>query len=373
MAHRIAGLSEVDATEKALTELGRPQEVSVGMARLYTMPTMMGSGIALVAVFLTVIALWPKGIAQTLQGTFYWPSPECLEAVAQNELEAERSTCFSTADKFWISQKELRSVLEPQGVVFKRVLGPAAELLSIAVPGTTPVFVPLGSSETSSETVFLDGRSFTRSSEYLSLWNLVERFAINPDARLRITGWDTPTVKLNDVSFELRNEARSIKGSEFYGSYLSAVFYEGLAPSLWEEYDSINIVQPENFLYSRPSKAPRGGLAPQQASLRVGGVAGDVYGVVTYLESQNEVANQPLEDADFKDATFRLQLGRVTEQGDIRAQFPEGDIAFLESFGYGKSLKPGDSVLVRLAGSDRQSGGWYEVVSPKEVTLEPTP
>jgi len=107
--------------------------------------------------------------------------------------------------------------------------------------------------------------------------------------------------------------------------------------------------------------------------LRVVGAPGDVYGVVTYLESQNEVANQPPEDADFKDATFWLQLGRVTEQGDIRAQFPEGNIAFLESFGYGKSLKPGDSILVRLVGGDRQGRGWYEVVSPKEVTLGPTP
>jgi biotin synthase-related radical SAM superfamily protein len=44
-AHLIAGLSESEAVEKTLVELGRPANVSNGMARVYTLPTMASSGV----------------------------------------------------------------------------------------------------------------------------------------------------------------------------------------------------------------------------------------------------------------------------------------------------------------------------------------
>jgi hypothetical protein len=76
-AHRIAGLSEREAEERALRELGAPQMVSTGMAQIYTLPTVMGSSLALLALCLVVVALWPRGVAQTLTGTSYFPSLEC--------------------------------------------------------------------------------------------------------------------------------------------------------------------------------------------------------------------------------------------------------------------------------------------------------
>jgi hypothetical protein len=76
-AHHLGDLSESDAIEKALAELGAPQHVSVGMAQLYTLPAVMGSSLALLALCLVVVALWPRGVAQTLTGTSYFPSLEC--------------------------------------------------------------------------------------------------------------------------------------------------------------------------------------------------------------------------------------------------------------------------------------------------------
>ncbi len=362
LTHQISGLDENGALERALSELGNPREVSLGMAKLYTLPKVMGSSLALMALCVFAVALWPKGIAQPLQGTFYWPSQECINAAANEKPIAERRVCIYTPDRFWISQKALEQVLEPQGVAFDKVSGPAADLLSITVPGTTPVFIPLDSSEYMPESNFPD---------YLSLWDFIERFTTNRDTQLKISGWENPTFELNDVSFQLRDEAaHPVNRNEFYESYLWAVFYEGLAADLWQKYGSINVVQPEDFVYPNPPRITESDLVLQETSIHVGGKPNDVYGVLTFLSSQSKFATQLPEDADWKDATFWIQLGKVTEQGDIDFQFPRGPLTFAESFGYGGDLKTGNSILVRLAGGNRQSGGWYEVVLPESITVQ---
>lgn len=112
MAHRIAGLSEVDATEKALAELGRPQEVSVGMARLYTLPTVMGSGAALAVVCISVAALLSSSVAQPLSASFFWPSPECVAASEQTPGGASPQDCFIYDGSLWLDAQALEQTLK---------------------------------------------------------------------------------------------------------------------------------------------------------------------------------------------------------------------------------------------------------------------
>lgn len=362
-AHRIAGLSEQGAVKKALAELGSPGMVSVGMARLYTLPTVMGSSLMLTAMCLGIFALWPESLAQTLQGTFYWPSRECLTAVANDNLAGKRRVCIASTDEFWVSERHLRKTLEPQGVTFGEAFGPAAKFLRVSVPGTTAFYVPTASSEEEPDELFINDQSFTRVSGYLSLWDIVQNFTRNPNARFAISGWENPTLHVNNVSFQLKEEKRTLAGPEFYGSYLGAVFYKELAIDLWPDFDSIGILFPED--YKRLANRPE--TTFEDASLGVLGEAGEVYGMITLIDSRNPLGRWFF-GGSRKGAGFWMQVVRTTDGQKLNVRFPQGTVRFNHTFS-STNLKPGDSVLVRLTGSQAEGEGWYEIVSPEDITL----
>ena len=79
-AHLIGGLSESEAVEKTLTELGHPTNVNAGMARLYTLPIVAGSGMMLAMCCALVVVLLSGSTAQTLQMTDVFPADECLNS-----------------------------------------------------------------------------------------------------------------------------------------------------------------------------------------------------------------------------------------------------------------------------------------------------
>ncbi len=137
MAHRIAGLRETDAVERALVELGSPQEVNAGMTRLYTLPTVVGSGAALAALSVLVVALLPNGAAQALPGTPYFPSAECVEALDAGADGFLSGNCIETDDALWLDQQALKRVLEPQGVTFSETSAPGSDegILVLTFPG----------------------------------------------------------------------------------------------------------------------------------------------------------------------------------------------------------------------------------------------
>jgi hypothetical protein len=82
-AHLIAGLSELEAIDKTLSELGTPRNVSHGMARLYTLPIMAVSSMFTAICFSLFMFLLPGSNAQSIEGSLYWPSKECISAAKQ--------------------------------------------------------------------------------------------------------------------------------------------------------------------------------------------------------------------------------------------------------------------------------------------------
>ncbi len=103
MAYRIGGLGETDAVKKALAELGKPQEVSLGMARLYTFPTLLGSGAALAVACVLVTALLPQGVAQSpVTGSFYWPSTKCTQALRNGTPLQQFQSCEVLDNSLWL-------------------------------------------------------------------------------------------------------------------------------------------------------------------------------------------------------------------------------------------------------------------------------
>lgn len=362
-AHRIAGLSEADAIEKALTELGSPQQVSVGMARLYTLPTVMGSSVALITLCLAVVALWPKGMAQTLEGTFYYPTQKCLEAVAEGNAGSSQSGCVSINDEFWVDIDALKKILSSQGVVFETD-GFAAGMLRISVPGSTSFFIEPYPRES-----VLGIGALARG--YVPLWNVIERFAQAENAHLKISGWDNPSVTLNGASFRLSSSVGSAKGKAFYQSYLSVVLDRGLTVNRqWGKYkDSFGLLhhQAIQILDENSEKAFH------TTRFAVGGEPGDVYGFVTLIDPESTLAQRLkgfFEPSSEVPALYHLDITRLKQDGTVTVQIPDGTFRLVEDVSF-PNVKAGDSVLVRLAGGDPQTGGWYEIVSPERIKAIP--
>lgn len=349
-AYQIGGLNEQEATERALAELGAPQFVNRGMVRIHTLPTVMGSSLALIALCLAVVGLWPKGVAQTLTGTSYFPSLECTKVVLSDKNPEDFKGCVSILGDFWVSQEELRNVLEPQGVMFEKA-GFAAEILKVSVPGSSPMFIEANSQ------VYVDNVGEI-SRGYVSLWNFIERFSDLPDARLKIEDWDSPTIHLNDVMFQLHDANNSFEGQAFYWNYLNAITTPWVSDIA--EPRMLSLVFPGEFSHIKPYI--------QRASLEVKGTPGDVYGMLSYPELSESETGRGSERKKYSALWF--QLGRVTDTGNLRMWLPKDGTSFIPSSGSINDLNIGGSVLIRLAGGHTQTGGWYEVVSPESVRLE---
>ncbi len=330
MAYRIGGLGEAEAVERALLELGSPQEVSVGMTRLYTLPTVMGSSLALAAACVVVVALLPKGAAQALPVIPYWPSVECVEALDAGKEGYSSGQCFGIFDTLWFDQQVLRKVLEPQGVTFERVPAPESDegLLGITFPNSTPVYVSLGSSgyyvqdEDGSRTEVQPG--------YLSLRNLLRAVSLQRDIETQVSGWDSPTVRFSDVSFQIGTKEKPVTGYTFYKSYMSQVYFDELRldPELSTYLINPRLNAEHNSRFEN--------IAFQKVVLNVPSAARDAYGIAMRLDPVETLENTPsgsgLPDGEVWGEAVSLSVSRADAQGNVSFMIPEGSLHFVKAF-----------------------------------------
>lgn len=371
LTHRIAGLSEHDAVERALAELGSPGLVSAGMARLYTLPTVMGSSLAAVTACVAVVASLPNGLAQSVRGTFYWPSVACVNAVAEGSALGRDEACFWTSDSFWLNRESLRRALEPQGVTLSSTSVPGASqqedgLMRVTLPNETTVYTPLGSPD--DYLMDEDGRLMHMAEGYFSFWDLLRNASLHRDLDVSVSGWDNPRVSLGDASFRLGTNATPVSGERFYSAYLGAVLKAESGASAFDAVDAWGIA----FLSPDADAATKARLARLRdarllstTAATLQGAAGGVYGVMTYLEPDSRLAEALLRDGFPRDAFFLLQPVRLSEGGTLALELPGGSSTFVERFG--DEPAPNTSMLVRLGGAGRE--GWYEVVSPENISL----
>ncbi len=359
MAHRIAGLSETDAVERALAELGNPREVSAGMARLYTLPTVMGSGVALAATCIAVVALLPNGVAQSLPGTFYWPSAECVKTLEADTKQPSGNDCFSADNSLWINQQALRRALEPQGVAFSKTSGNSIHgLLGLTFPGSTPVYIPLGPPDVSvmDET----GRNIAPVPRYQSFWDFVKAASYQKDLRIEVEGWDNPTVHFNTASLQIGTDARPMAGIEFYENYLDAVFFKDLISPV--PGDHVYNVNPRLDRLHNPAFDE---TALRNVSISLPGSAPGVYGIITRLEVGGPFS-YPVSSAEISwDVSFMLSVARSDANGTVSFELPKGPLRFVDAFS--AEQPQGTSILVQLGGGAGMGGGWYEVIAPERV------
>jgi len=362
LAHRLAGLGEREALARTLRELGHPSEVSAGMVRLHTLPTLVGSGAVLAAACAVAVTVVTSGAAQSLPVTDFWPSPTCSATAAEGKTP---DRCYSGSE-LWTSVGALEKVLEPQGVEVSE----ARNILTLEFPGSQRVFYSLTEgyplfdpTDPSVPEVLREERS------YLRIWNLIERVAVRLPVALE--GWDKPSIRLGNASFQLQPVGASVQNlgqrTELYLKYLWSVASQNLMP-FRDTSDVIYFLRafPEEAAFPEDAwqfRAKRFKVPVKEQKER------EVYGVVTMLPPPNKQQLQKLglENTSLPDLGVLLDVAPARPDGTLTLRLPEGPITFVDALG--AAPEPGTSLLVRLTGvaSGNEPGYAYEVVPPEEI------
>ncbi len=236
VAHRITGLSEESAVERTLSEMGEPKEVREGMTRIYTLPTLLGSGAFFTAVCAVIAVTFSDGLAQSLPLDYRWPAEICLEASAQSLPEKCKT------DVPWLSVRELEENLEPLGVSVAEQEGG----VTLTFPNAQPVRLPpldinpADYYNPSGDTLNSLVRSEQLRKGYYPLYEILFEIASQADVPVKLSGWEAPELQVGNTAFQLGTEARALKGDLFRFGLLFWPLVE--QPSFPEFLESVELI-----------------------------------------------------------------------------------------------------------------------------------
>jgi hypothetical protein len=364
----VAGYSECEAIKKTLTELGHPINVSAGMVRLHTLPIVAGSGMALAMSCALVVVLLSGSTAQTLAGTFYWPSSQCLVSIDKGEVSTdvqkdyqdgkltENSACMQADNSLWLSLQELKQALEPQGVKIETGEG---SLASITFPNGEQVTFSRGRSDVCAQDT--TGECVPTDPNHFSFWDMVSTVVEKSGVNLRVIGWDNPKITLDTATFTIGTDQQPIKGEDFYDNYLNKVLFS--LPNLYFGSYVANVSQ--KWLDIIAPDWDRSLIKQEQLRLQATSENG-VYGIVVVLDLENPLATM-VEDKDYPDdSAFFLEVAGANSDNTITFNLPVNEnVRFVSKL---KALpEPGDAILVELSG---KQGAWYSIIPPDQIQME---
>ena len=372
MAYRIAGLGEQDATERTLQEFGHPREVSAGMARIYALPTLFEMSLLAVAACVLVVTLSSSSLAQSVTGSFYFPSEACVQEIETGTVSLSPSDyyqsgmlagdCIIADNSLWLSIESLEQTLEPQGVEVNY-----DGFLTLDFPGANRIFVASGANDI--RVMREDGTEVSGQPSYVSLWRLLRAASELRSLNISVAGWDNPTVNINEASLQIGTEQQPMKGRDFYDNYLNAVLFgDVINPVIGASY--VDVVNPylekalntANFEENAP-------LRTLQVDSTQGNADGssDVYGVMVVLDVSGPLTHRVEngEPGDVPNIGFLMDVARVNQEGQIDVHLPTGKVQFVETLS--TNPEPGTAVLVRLTGGTNEFQKWYEIVSSEQI------
>jgi hypothetical protein len=216
-AHMIGGLNESAAVEKTLLELGHPTHVSAGMARLYTLPVVAGSGMVLAMCCALVVVMLSGSTAQTLNTVNVIPADECLEP-------KDKLPDYCMTDENYTTLEALQKALEGQNVK----IGSIGDMWTLKFPGNYTVVLPYYSPQT-----FImqdeNGKEITLQTrpEYFSVSELIRALSTS-SMPLVIEGWENPTLHVNQTSLQLLEADKAITKKDFYAPYFQNILFSGM-------------------------------------------------------------------------------------------------------------------------------------------------
>ena len=329
--HRIGGLDEDAAVEKALAELGEAGQVSAGMMKLHSMPTLLGSSLLCICALTLFVTTLSGSVAQQVSGSFIYPSSDCVDS--------ENFDCDSEVigGTFWVTEDALNAALEPQG----------ANVIISGDSRNTSIVLNLPDGEVIAfenllGTVMDLDKVVRRKADHVSLWDILAGFAKEaPTAELSVSGWEQPSIGLGELKLNISADG-ALDAKKFYESYLAALLSEKLSSDLLF-YDGVAIT---NYVNSS-----------RQLDLNVASVEEAVYGLITMTSFTHE----PFENT----TNFDLSVTRPNAAGQLEFPSNSPNTTFLKALP--DEPQENVSILVKLAGGT--NGDWYEIISPEDITV----
>lgn len=348
-AHLVGGLSEGDAIEKTLIELGHPTNVSAGMARLYTLPVVAGSGVLLAMCSALVVVLLAGSTAQTLKTVNVVPADECLEPKGTLPKYCEIYDSYTTIEA-------LKEALENQGVKLSSI----GDVWTLKFPDNHTVVIPsYGSGTWTMQDI--DGRTITLYTrpEYKSMNELIDSFVKSTKTTVRLEGWERPTLYVDQTLLEISSAVQEGGASKFYG--------QRLADALLDERFSMPDTQTQIAVIYGKEDAITGQENTKTESKRfeLGAEKDTVYGIAILLNPEEPFGEKV---KDPYDIAFYADLALANNDGSVNFQIriPEEGLTFKNDTS--KLSNFGDAVIVRLSGELKAPG--YEVIPPDQIKLE---
>jgi hypothetical protein len=361
----IAGLNEHDSIQRALEEFGAPQKVSVGMSKVYFLPSMIRNVVLALTISSLTVSVFNSSSAQ-VTGTNRYPTPKCLNSdVKSVQFGSETIDCESS--QFWIDTISLRQVLEPLGVKFEE----SQYKILIRFPGTTSSMIfnrdygnTLMDLNGNILNIDLDPQFIFASDFFNQLRAIGLPVALN--------GWDNTQITVGQTRFSLGATQAKVSGDIIYPDVLSK-----LLPNFWSEQkpdDKLLYVAGQGMLGNPGSVVTN----PHQIKLNTSTQA--AYVVLTRepgpvsLWEWNEEANR---NGNFSPEKIysEFRLTRILTNDATGVLKFASNAKTLEFIDDPKSLKTvtrngtGQAVLLRFTGHLEVGSTAFEVVPAKQFSI----
>ena len=376
-AHLIAGLDENTAVEQTLAELGQPAQVSAGMISLHSLPQLAGLGALATAILFLTFALIAESVAQSVPGTLYWPSTECVNAFQEGRVGSSPtrdyleqgfdSECQELSGELWMNFETIKPVLEAKGITATNLEG----MMQLSFPNGEEV-ATVTTDDTQMMVYNPEDRSTTAEPGYFGLWSLLTTIAQNPRISIGIEGWDNPTFTLGDASFQLGTSEQPFEGEDFYDYYLDKVLTE-LTSDVSGFYTDIVNPRVERIAVAQGLYEAQGmrtnwseDLAKEITLIPGKDSTSNVYGVIVNLGLENPLLHEVDDSYDPADSAYLVNVAQTEADGSINLTVPANEtLKFVDKFS--TSSEPGEAVLVELSAD---AGSWFKAVPPEEIGLE---
>ena len=335
-AFEVGGLTRLEAVEKVLAELGKPQAVSAGMVRLHTWPKVgfLASAMGLMAASLLIVQAQNYEVVPSQR----LPTPSCIGV-------PESPFGCRTFNMAWIRFEDVQKALEPQGVKFDLEAG----LYTLTFP------------ERDQKITWTSGYQGTINGEqplpnFLSAHELIIRVASRTNLSVRLEGWERPRIWFGEkIRFDLSVPGRLDLAHGLY-SYL--LFQQ---PGIFQRLAvGGNVLSFFNISPSKRSlsfdRISTSAVIWYPHRVKVEGASGKVWGVVmpSSFKSLNDTFSVFADVAPAKDGFVELYL-------------PEAEVRFVGSFAETERSAVGISkaALVDLSKPYTKDGWSKAIVVPQ--------
>jgi hypothetical protein len=240
--YEVSGSSEQDAIKLAIADLGEAREINSGMKGVYSVPTTIRAGV-LTAALATFVFMGVQLSTAQVTGTYQFPTPDCIEKnQATYTIVDQEYRCNYGNGEFYVSIQSVQMVLEPLGVIFKKLTD--REII-IRFPEGESVTMPthLGDWQAADKSNKLHDLPIINGYIYASTF--IEKL-FSTHLRASIEGWDNPKITVGKTSFRLGTDSQIVNAGSAYGGLISRMLRNTMMDfGTWPSFGTdVKLVEP---------------------------------------------------------------------------------------------------------------------------------